>query len=49
MDEWRDHFNLEVLGGTKERVLDMEDGREEDSTKVEVEEGTEEISREEVK
>lgn len=30
MDEWRDHFNLEVLGGTKERVLDMEDGGEEE-------------------
>lgn len=38
-----------VLGGTKERVLDMEDGGEEDNTKVEVEEGAEEISREEVK
>lgn len=30
-------------------VLNVEDGGEEDSTKVEVEEGAEEISREEMK
>jgi len=48
MDEWRDHF-MELLGGTKERVvLDIEDEEEEDGTGVEVEEGVEEKSREEV-